>query len=423
MLGNSHASDEAFDVLVLLHLDGCCEASQRQELERALSSDPERRARFARLACRHGQMRELLVSDHLLNVQVSAAKRRPAPRRSKPMWSGRHLIAAAALIAVAVTLLLVLRAAEAQHITAIAGSGNVFRQGHTQSVAPGSKLSAGDRIVVGGTDHLDLRCADGSVLLLSPSSVLILTTLDPASSGMTMRLERGLIEADVSPQPPEHPLMITTEQGQATIIGTHFTLSCDIQTARLAVEKGAVRFNERGGEPVIVYAGFVAIAHDGRPMAMHRIGIPDAPVPHEVGTGLKGDYYDSMEFQDYRFSRLDSEIDFNWGPNAPDPRIEPETFSIRWTGEIVARSSEEYTFWVTVDDGVRLWIDGKLLIDEWHRNEATEFSGRIRMEAGKHYPILLEYYQDPSLAQVSLSWSSKKVPKQIVPRTCLFPAP
>jgi ferric-dicitrate binding protein FerR (iron transport regulator) len=424
MPADPHQDDDvSFDVLVIRHLEGCCTGRERLELERSLRNDPARRARFSRLALQHGQLRELLVCDHLVKEQVLTPKRRTVMRRAPTIGSTRYVLAAAALLAAATILFLTMRTTAAPHITVANGSGTLTRSGRSVLVGAGSWLNAGDRVALGAAERLDLRCPDGSTLMLSPASELVLTCLDATSTGVSMRLERGLIEAEVAPQPFNHPLVISTDQGQATVIGTHFTLSCDAESARLAVEKGAVRFNRPSGDLVLVNAGFIAQAHEGRPLSVHHIGTLETPSAAALGTGLKGDYYDSLEFRDYRFSRVDPEIDFNWGPRAPDPRIEPETFSIRWTGEIAARTSGDYTFWVTVDDGVRLWIDGKLLINEWHRNEATEFSGHISMEAGKRVPITLEYYQDPNVARVSLSWSADKVAKHIVPRDCLFPAP
>src|SRR2546421_3765710 len=79
------------------------------------------------------------------------------------------------------------------------------------------------------------------------------------------------------------------------------------------------------------------------------------------GTGLTGQYFNNMDFTAPVFSRTDAKIDFNWGSGSPDSRIQPDTFSVRWTGQISAPTSGRYTFYTTTDDGVRLTVNGAVL--------------------------------------------------------------
>src|SRR6187397_1297417 len=80
-------------------------------------------------------------------------------------------------------------------------------------------------------------------------------------------------------------------------------------------------------------------------------------------TGLTAQYFDNKDFTALKLTRTDAKIDFNWGSGSPASSIAPDTFSVRWSGTLVAPRSESYTFHTTSDDGVRLWIDGKLVID------------------------------------------------------------
>ena len=65
-------------------------------------------------------------------------------------------------------------------------------------------------------------------------------------------------------------------------------------------------------------------------------------------------------------TRTDATVDFAWPSlSSPDPSVDSETFSVRWTGQVQALYSEMYTFYVRADEGVRLWIDGQLVIDHW----------------------------------------------------------
>jgi len=67
--------------------------------------------------------------------------------------------------------------------------------------------------------------------------------------------------------------------------------------------------------------------------------------------GLKGDYYDNMDFTGFVLSRVDPGVNFDWGNGSPDPSIGVDTFSVRWTGQVVPLFSETYTFFTLSDDG------------------------------------------------------------------------
>jgi hypothetical protein len=90
-------------------------------------------------------------------------------------------------------------------------------------------------------------------------------------------------------------------------------------------------------------------------------------------------------------------------------------FSARWTGLIEPQHSAEYTFYTMSNDGVRLWIGDQLVISNWTDHSNTEDKGTIRLEAGKKYPIKVEYFYAGGWGQMSLSWSSASQSKQIVP--------
>ncbi len=84
-----------------------------------------------------------------------------------------------------------------------------------------------------------------------------------------------------------------------------------------------------------------------------------------AGTGLLASYYKSKHFNGSSFTRTDPQVDFQWGEDSPDASLSHNTFSVRWEGELEAVYSQTYTFKTVTDDGVRLWVDGVLLIDDW----------------------------------------------------------
>jgi hypothetical protein len=140
----------------------------------------------------------------------------------------------------------------------------------------------------------------------------------------------------------------------------------------------------------------------------------------KTGGGVKGQYYKGMAFETLALTRTDPQINFNWGdPGGPDPAVGNDSFSARWTGEVEAAFTETYTFYTNTDDGVRLWVDGKQLVNAWVDQGATEYSGKVDLVAGTTYNLVMEYYENTGGAVAELRWSSPRTPKQIIPQAAL----
>jgi len=145
-----------------------------------------------------------------------------------------------------------------------------------------------------------------------------------------------------------------------------------------------------------------------------------------TGTGLVGQYW-SNSFPTAPFTgtptlvRTDSVVNFNWGNGSPDPRISADHFTVRWTGAVQPQFNETYTFYTTTDDGVRLWVNGQLVIDQWIDQGPTEWSGSISLVAQERYNIEMDYYENAGGAVATLSWSSPSTAKVIIPQTQLYP--
>lgn len=146
------------------------------------------------------------------------------------------------------------------------------------------------------------------------------------------------------------------------------------------------------------------------------------PAGSGQGSGLLGSYFNDPNLQTLQLSRIDPQIDFYWGASSPDPSIQYNSFSVVWEGEIEVPYSETFTFSTTTDDGVRLWVDGQQLIDQWGGQAMTQHSGSIALPAWQRVPIRIEYYQQNAYAGARLSWSSASLPQEIVPGAFLYPA-
>ena len=145
--------------------------------------------------------------------------------------------------------------------------------------------------------------------------------------------------------------------------------------------------------------------------------------PPGSGNGLRGEYFDDIDFTNTKVIRTDNTVNFNWGTGSPDPAIAADTFSVRWTGEIEARFSETYNFQTTTDDGVRLWINDQLVIDQFIDQPPTSHQGAINLIAGQRYDIELEYYENGGGAVAELAWSSASQTFEIVPQSQLYSEP
>lgn len=141
----------------------------------------------------------------------------------------------------------------------------------------------------------------------------------------------------------------------------------------------------------------------------------------KAGGGIRGDYYKGMNFESHVLTRMDPRINFSWGSGEPDPVVGADNFSVRWTGEVEAVFTETYTFYTNSDDGVRLWIDGRQLINNWTDHSNTENSGKIDLVAGNMYRVVMEMYENGGDAIAQLRWSSPSTPKQIIPQAALAP--
>ncbi|MCH2161201.1 MAG: PA14 domain-containing protein [Phycisphaerales bacterium] len=146
----------------------------------------------------------------------------------------------------------------------------------------------------------------------------------------------------------------------------------------------------------------------------------------ENGTGLAGAYYDSVEPSEFSrlvMTRVDSALDFNWGSDTPDERLGNDRFAIRWMGTLIATDvgGDYEIVGYDVDDGFRLWIDGELLIDEWHSSSGNDYSVTVNMAAGSRHEIRVDFYEDGGSAKVGLKWAPPGSKLDYVPTGNLLP--
>lgn len=98
-----------------------------------------------------------------------------------------------------------------------------------------------------------------------------------------------------------------------------------------------------------------------------------------------------------------------------------KSYSARWSGQVQPKVDGEYTFITSSDDGIRLWVDGKQLVNDWNDHGTKENTGSIKLQGGKRYDIKVEYYNGDGGASARLFWASDKLTREIIPADALYP--
>jgi beta-glucosidase len=122
--------------------------------------------------------------------------------------------------------------------------------------------------------------------------------------------------------------------------------------------------------------------------------------------GLKSDYYSNSEFKGSpKISRTDKDVNFEWGDAGVSSEM-ARNFSVRWQGVLVPPTTGDYLVGFSGEDGYRVWLDNNLIAEDWtpHR-PATTVRKQIHLQAGRPYPLRIEYSQLRRGAEARLVWS------------------
>ena len=157
----------------------------------------------------------------------------------------------------------------------------------------------------------------------------------------------------------------------------------------------------------------------------NRNGIPDS-CEEDVSEGLFAEYYASQDgtglFSNRMVTTIDAQIDFDWGEGAPYD-LPSDAFTVAWSGSVrTTDAAGIYEFAIQVDDGVRFWIDGELLVDVWEANFDTQFVS-VELDADRIYPMRLEMFELGGSSSCRLSWTPPGGQTEIVPASNLLPYP
>jgi len=129
------------------------------------------------------------------------------------------------------------------------------------------------------------------------------------------------------------------------------------------------------------------------------------------------EYYDNERLDGIPvFTQIEEKINYKWNNSSPGHGINKDYFSIRWTGQFQFEEGD-YLFHYRVDDGIRVWLDDRLLIDDWHNQFSGDLYLRKTLSQG-NYKVKCEYYEMNAGAEVLFEW--KKIPLIKIPDNAYY---
>ncbi|MGA2916503.1 MAG: TIM-barrel domain-containing protein [Sedimentisphaerales bacterium] len=133
--------------------------------------------------------------------------------------------------------------------------------------------------------------------------------------------------------------------------------------------------------------------------------IPSACLYNEEGKagGLTARYYRGENFEELIDTRIDSQVNFDWS-QTPPLDVPHDHYSVRWTGFIETEDAGEYTIFASTDDGVRVWIDDKQVINNWTTHAVQTFQAKFNFAAKSKHGICVEFFQGSGDAVAYLEW-------------------
>lgn len=172
-------------------------------------------------------------------------------------------------------------------------------------------------------------------------------------------------------------------------------------------------YSERGIKPVSILEGIRSAAGSGTQVRYapgpgrfpsSPVVVPDEFLSHPAGPGVRGEYFDNNRLAGPpRLTGTDPQIDFRWTLSSPGRGIPFDWYSARWTGTLRVPAGGVRRIGIDGNDGYRLWIDGRLLIDNWRKESYRTTLVDVNLAAGPH-EFRLEYFESTGNARLRMVW-------------------
>ena len=284
-------------------------------------------------------------------------------------------------------------------------------------------------------DQLERAVADGSVSEADVDRALARVLRARFRLGMFDPPERNpyaAIPMSVVDGPEHHKLALAAARESLVLLKNDGILPLDPRkTKRLAVLGPAANVFLHGSSGYHGSNGHLVTALDG---IKARAGAAAVTVSFAAGTslpggegvamsavpeawlrtpdgqpGLRAQYFNGRDLSGQPLlTRNDPTVDFGWGDGAPAPGLPSDDFSVRWTGKLVPKTSGRYALWVTGDDGYRLSIDGKRIVEDWNDHGPRRRAAVTTLQAGHAYDLVLEYYEHAGGAEIRFAYAAFK---------------
>lgn len=140
---------------------------------------------------------------------------------------------------------------------------------------------------------------------------------------------------------------------------------------------------------------------------VNAIGREESSAQINAGTGggLTGDYYNNINLSGLPVLSRVEQLNFSWGSGSPGTGVNANAFSVRWSGFVEAPATGTYQFQTVSDDGIRVWINGVLVISNWTvHGSTTDTSAGVNLVAGQRAQIVVEYFDNTGGAVARLRW-------------------
>jgi hypothetical protein len=344
---------------------------------------------------------------------------RPSPRRALSMLVPMGALAATLLIALWVTR----PSNEVDPVGSIgsATAGVTIQRGKEAILAKaGIVLLPGDRVHVGDGAQARIEYVDHTVLKLDQRTDVRFAAdgSSAASIGKRVDLVWGRVTAEVAKQPVGRPMVFTTPNARAVVIGTVLTLEFTPGAAatRLDVTEGMVGITESSNRTLVeVPAGNYATVAENTQTVARPLVSTVATVAKNYRSGLRANYFAGTDLKEQLFTRIEAGVHTDLGLESAPLDQRKTDFSVRWNGYLQPLFSEKYLLTLRSDAGARLFIDDKLVIDAWGAEHPSDHQGSVMLDASKRHALRVEYKQPKSGMLVKLDWASPNQKPETIP--------
>ncbi len=285
----------------------------------------------------------------------------------------------------------------------------LYRDSLPQAKSPDAILAAAIAAML--ASHPQLELVAGKAYVKDERAAELAKAAELEKEKAKRAAERALLpkaaspdfEPDGGPFDISIPVKISSATPEAVI---HFTLDGSTPNAASPVYKEPVKLKQ----PATV-----------RAIALHP-NFNDSEATATAawsGLGLYASYFDRLGFSGATITRIDPEIDFDWSKKSPAPSIPADLFSVIWAGSLTPPESGDYTLHISADNGVRLWLEDKLLVEGWSDGAPADYAAAVKLVEGRRYDLKVAYCECDATPRIRLDWSSTTMRRRPVPSSCL----